>query len=84
MIGEDEFVASALEFLAEIGADASGVQPGTNLFDSGILDSLGTLAFLDYLEQQRGDEIEVDKLDLEEISTLARAYRFVVDAEPVH
>jgi acyl carrier protein len=75
---EDEFVQQALTFLGEIGADTGAVEPETNLFDSGALDSLGTLAFLDFLEQHASEEIEVEKLDIAEISTLRNAYRFVL------
>jgi acyl carrier protein len=78
VLTETEFVEVALKFLGEIGADTTGIEAETNLFDSGALDSLGTLAFLDFLEQQLGTEIEVEKLDLDEISTLHNAYRFVV------
>lgn len=60
MSTETEFVSDALRFLEEIGADTAGVDPGTNLFESGVLDSLGTLAFLDFLEQQMGEEIEIE------------------------
>lgn len=77
MPSEDEFFKVALEFLEEIGADTSEVEAETHLFDSGVLDSLGTLAFLDFLEQQRGAEIEIETLDIDEISTLRKAYRFV-------
>jgi acyl carrier protein len=79
---EDEFVQQALQFLAEIGADITAVESDTHLFDSGALDSLGTLAFLDFLEQQAGEEIEVEKLDITEISTLRNAYRFVASLAP--
>ncbi|TKA00303.1 phosphopantetheine-binding protein [Actinacidiphila oryziradicis] len=79
MSTETEFVSDALRFLEEIGADISGVEPGTHLFDSGVLDSLGTLAFLDFLEQQMGEEIEIDALDMDSIATLRGAHRFVQD-----
>jgi acyl carrier protein len=73
---EDEFVTAALQFLEEIGADTAQVEVEVNLFESGVLDSLATLAFLDFLEQRRGREIEIDKLNIEEISTLGKAYKF--------
>jgi acyl carrier protein len=74
---EDEFVRQALQFLAETGADIIAVEPDTHLFDSGALDSL------DFLEQQAGEEIEVEKLDIAEISTLRNTYRFVASLTPV-
>ena len=78
MSTEDEFVQQALKFFTEIGADASGVDAETHLITSGVLDSLGTLAFLDFLEGQSGEEIDVETLDVEAISTLRGAYGFVV------
>ena len=75
---EDEFIKTALRFLEEIGADAAAVKPETNLIDSGILDSLGILAFLDFLEQQSGESIEIDGMTIESISTLHNAYQFMV------
>jgi acyl carrier protein len=80
MLLEDDFMKNALQFLEEIGADTSEVEPETDLFD-GVLDSLGTLAFLDFLEQQRDDEIDIDNLHLDSISTLRNAYRFVLAVE---
>ena len=81
MLSEQEFIENALKFLAEIGADVSEIQPETNLFESGVLDSLGTLAFLDFLDQERGQEIEIENLEFESISTLRRTYQFVVGEE---
>jgi acyl carrier protein len=77
---EDEFLKSALQFLDEIGVDTADVRAETNLIESGALDSLGTLAFLDFLEQQLGQEIDVEGLEMDEISTLRNAYRFVSGA----
>ncbi|MGH1552024.1 phosphopantetheine-binding protein [Streptomyces sp. L7] len=77
MSSEDEFVHNALEFLREIGADTSLVTPDTHLFESGLLDSLGTLAFLDFLEQQRGAEVEIDSLDFDTIATLRSTCTFI-------
>ncbi|MER5276889.1 phosphopantetheine-binding protein [Streptomyces sp. NPDC002809] len=77
MPSEDAFVQNALEFLQEIGADTSLVTADTHLFEAGLLDSLGTLAFLDFLEQQRGAEVEIDSLDFDTIATLRSTYAFV-------
>ncbi|MER5310635.1 hypothetical protein ABT034_22920 [Streptomyces sp. NPDC002773] len=74
---EDEFVASAITFLGEIGAEAVDVHADTDLFATEVLDSLGTLAFLDFLEEQRGEEIEIETLRIELLSTLRKAYGFV-------
>ncbi|MBM0274300.1 phosphopantetheine-binding protein [Micromonospora tarensis] len=82
MSSEAEFITAALQFLDEIGADTSEVEADTHLFDSNVLDSLGTLAFLDFLEQQRGSDIDLDQLDMDEIATLRRAYRFTGGYEP--
>ncbi|WP_404951698.1 phosphopantetheine-binding protein [Streptomyces sp. ARC12] len=70
-------VTSAITFLGEIGADAADVHADTDLFAAEVLDSLGTLAFLDFLEEQRGEEIELETLKIELFSTLRKAYGFV-------
>jgi acyl carrier protein len=77
MSDEERFFAESLEFLEGIGVDTSGVRPQTHLVDEGLLDSLGILAFLDYLERLRGTEVEVENLSVDAIATLPDAYRFV-------
>ncbi|WP_328946826.1 phosphopantetheine-binding protein [Streptomyces sp. NBC_00250] len=74
---EDEFVANAITFLKEIGAETADVHADTDLFAAEVLDSLGTLAFLDFLEEQRGEEIEIATLRIEALSTLRKAHGFV-------
>lgn len=83
MPSETEFVSDALTFLSEIGADISGVTATTDLVESGVLDSLATLAFLDFLENRNGKEIDVDSLTVESISSLQSAYAFVFSREQV-
>ena len=80
-MSEEEFTESALSFLKEIGADTSNVGPETNLFESGVLDSLATLAFLDFLDQKRGEEIDIENLRLDSISTIRKTYWFVMGKE---
>jgi len=77
MVTEGKFIEQALGFLDEIGADTSDVRPDMDLFEAGVLDSLGTLAFLDFLEQQQGTGIDIEELDISEISTLQLAYQYV-------
>lgn len=72
---EDQFIDSAREFLAEIGADTQSLTADTHLFDSGLLDSLGTLAFLDFVENLIGDEIDLDSVDVHSFSTLRNTYQ---------
>jgi len=78
---QGEFIEQALEFFEEIGVEnVSDIEQDTDLFESGVLDSLGTLAFLDFLERQQGTDIDIEELDVAAISTLQMAYQFVVAA----
>ncbi len=77
MSSEEEFIKNAVEFLDEIGVDTAELGPETNLIDTGVLDSLAILTFLDFLEQQWDKEVDVDELSIDSISTLRRAYRFM-------
>lgn len=77
MTSEDEFFKNAIAFFEEIGVDTEAVSPDTDLIDTGILDSLAILTFLDFLEQQWDSEIDFDDLDTRSISTLERAHRFM-------
>lgn len=79
MSTEEEFMMEAIRFLQEIGVNTADVRPETHLFEQKVLDSLGTLAFLDFLEQQTGGEIDVEKLDIAAIATLRDAFKFVLE-----
>jgi len=79
LISEEEFFEKAVEFLLEIGADLDGktINPDTDLFADEILDSLGAVAFLDFLGECGAEEIPLEELDVEMISTLRNAYRLI-------
>ena len=75
-LGEEEFVARARQFLSEVGGkDASAIDPDANLVDNGILDSLLLIAFLAFVEEQRGHEMEIQEADIKLLATLRTAYR---------
>jgi acyl carrier protein len=75
-LGEEEFIARARRFLSEVGGkDASAIDPDANLVDNGILDSLLLIAFLAFVEEQRGYEMEIQEADIKLLATLRTAYR---------
>lgn len=75
---EEEFIARARRFLTEIGGeDATALDPDANLVDSGVLDSLLLIAFLAFVEEQRGYEMEMREEDIKLLSSLRTAYLLV-------
>jgi len=62
---EEEFIERARRFLSEIGGvDPASIDPDANLVDKGILDSLLLIAFLAFVEEQRGYEMELREEDM--------------------
>ena len=75
---EEEFIARARQFLREIGgAAADTVDVDANLIESGILDSLAIIAYVAFVEEQRGSELEMGPEELVAIMTLRSAYSLV-------
>jgi acyl carrier protein len=72
---EAEFIERARRFLGEIGGvDSSAIDPDANLVDSGVLDSLLLIAFLAFVEEQRGYEMEIQEDDIKLLASLRTAY----------
>ncbi len=72
---EAEFIERARGFLSEIGGlDSSAIDPDANLVDSGVLDSLLLIAFLAFVEEQRGYEMEIQEEDIKLLASLRTAY----------
>jgi acyl carrier protein len=72
---EEEFIARARRFLSEVGGvDSSSIDPDANLVDNGVLDSLLLIAFLAFIEEQRGYEMDVQEEDVKLLATLRTAY----------
>lgn len=74
---ESEFIARAQRFLTGVGVNPAALDPDTNLVDTKVLDSLLLLAFLAFVEEQRGYEAEPKPEDLVAIRTLRTAYALV-------
>jgi len=75
ILTEEEFIARARRFLSEIGGkDPNSIDPDANLVDSGVLDSLLLIAFLAFVEEQRGYEMDVQEEDLKLLASLRTAY----------
>ncbi|MEO7084790.1 MAG: acyl carrier protein [Gemmatimonadaceae bacterium] len=75
---EEEFIARARRFLREIGGEkADSVDVDANLIESGILDSLAIIAYVAFVEEQRGSELEMGPEELALIMTIRSAYQLV-------
>ncbi|RKH36778.1 phosphopantetheine-binding protein, partial [Corallococcus sicarius] len=74
---ESEFIARAQKFLTGLGVQPAALDPDTNLVETRVLDSLLLLAFLAFVEEQRGYEAEPKPEDLIAIRTLRTAYALV-------
>jgi acyl carrier protein len=75
---QEDFNLRARSFLQEIGgADTTTSDPDTNLLETGTLDSLLLIAFLAFVEQQRGSELNIGPDELKLLLTLRTAYALV-------
>ena len=75
---EEEFIARARQFLREIGGEkADAVDVDANLLESGVLDSLAVIAYVAFVEEQRGAELEMGPEELTLIMTIRTAYALV-------
>ncbi len=72
---EEEFIERARQFLSVTGGvDPAVIDPDANLVDKGVLDSLLLLAFLAFVEEQRGYEMELREEDMKLLARLRTAY----------
>jgi acyl carrier protein len=79
VLSQELFEARARAFLHEhVGDRADEVDGSTDLFEVGILDSLLLVAFLQFIEEQRGGPIDLDEFDPAALSTIDSAYVLVV------
>jgi hypothetical protein len=74
---DDEFIARAQRFLIGLGANPAALDPDVDLVATGVLDSLLLLAFLAFVEDQRGHEAELQPEDVAAVRTLRTAYALV-------
>jgi acyl carrier protein len=75
---EEEFIARARQFLREIGGERTEpIDVDANLLESGVLDSLAVIAYVAFVEEQRGSELEMGPEELASIMTLRTAYTLV-------
>lgn len=59
------------------GETASNLRDDTELQDSGILDSVGTLELVSFLEKKYGIEVEAHEANPEDFDSIASIARFV-------
>jgi hypothetical protein len=77
-----EFIARARHFLIELGVNPASLDPDVDLVDSGVLDSLLLLAFLAFVEEQRGHEAPLEPEDVVAIRRLRTASALVRSRVP--
>src|SRR5262245_7106981 len=58
-LSADEFIARAQRFLTGLGVSPAALDPDADLVATGVLDSLLLLAFLAFVEEQRGHEAPI-------------------------
>jgi hypothetical protein len=68
-----DFIARAQQFLTGFGANPAALDPDVDLVDTGVLDSLLLLAFLAFVEEQRGHEAQLQPEDIVAIRKLRTA-----------
>lgn len=62
---------------------ADAIEPGTELIESGIVDSMNIAKLLAYIEERTGRSIPLEELDLEEIKTPAAVMNTYLAQETV-
>jgi acyl carrier protein len=79
MVDEASFIERAVGFLVEIsGEDPAAIDADTPLLEAGFFDSLALIAFLEFLERERGRPLAISPLDGIPVGALASiraAYR---------
>ena len=84
---EDQLIQSAITWILENSPNArnSGLEilGTTNLMEEAILDSMGFVDLLAYLEKTTGREIDLLELDEDDLSTLQGICRAACNAAPV-
>lgn len=85
----EAFVRALIEFIeglliARYGVAASNIDPSTPLFESGLIDSLGILDLLAFVEHATGQPVPVRKVDMRFFGTVDRiAHAFWSEAAGV-
>jgi acyl carrier protein len=78
VLDEEAFYGRLREFLAEQRPDLDGaIEPGTQLWDAGYLDSFGLIETISFLEELLGRPIEIGADDLPSFFTMEAMYAFV-------
>jgi acyl carrier protein len=84
MVDEASFIDRAVRFLAEIsGEDPGSIDADTQLLETSFFDSLALIAFLEFLEQQRGSPLPVspkDGIPVGALASIRTAYRKLLAA----
>jgi len=77
-ISYEQFVERAKQFFAEIGAQgADMLRHDDDLFTAGVMDSLVMVAFLEFIEKQRGAPLPLGEWDASALCSIESAYKLI-------
>jgi len=76
---EGEFITEARRYLASI-ADVSEDElgPDVDLIAENLIDSLTLVEFFAFIEEQRGSPIDPERVSLDSLSTIRKAYQLML------
>jgi acyl carrier protein len=78
VLSENEFIERARAYLADIAdVPEEGLDPDADLVASNLIDSLALVEFFAFIEEQRGSPIAPDRVSLDSLSTIRKAYELV-------
>lgn len=76
---EDEFIRGARSYLADIADVAEdSLSPDVDLVAEKVIDSLTLVEFFSFIEEQRGAPIDPERVSLDSLSTIRKAYQLVL------
>lgn len=75
---ESEFIAEAQTYLADLAdVPASDLSPDADLVAEELIDSLTLVEFFAFIEEKRGEPIDPERVSLDSLSTIRKAYQLV-------
>ena len=75
---ESDFIAEAQSYLAELAdVPESDLSPDADLVAENLIDSLTLVEFFAFIEEKRGEPIDPERVSLDSLSTIRKAYQLV-------
>ena len=63
-------------FERELGADISDIEPSTQLFSGGVIDSFGLVSLITFIEEECGFEVAPGDVRLENLDSVEQVLNF--------